>query len=127
MTIAIAAVLLVGPLKALIARPRPSALIIDFIPIKTGGLSFPSGHSVLSAGVYGFLLVIILMELKGALRIVTASCVIILVALIGLSRIYLGAHYLSDVIGGLLLGSAWCTLLAIFFLYTLDKKVNRPS
>ena len=124
LTMAIASVLMVDPLKVFFARPRPEASLIGFVPIEMGGFSFPSGHSILSTSVYGFLLVIIIVNLKGRLRIVASSIVVLVLILIGLSRIYLGAHYLSDVIGGLLLGSAWCTLLTILFLDTLDKKSN---
>lgn len=127
LAIAIAGVLMVDPLKALIERPRPNATIIGFVPIEMRGFSFPSGHSVLSASIYGFLLVIIIINIKGRLRIAAASFLVILLILIGLSRIYLGAHYLSDVIGGLLLGSAWCALLTVLFLYTLDKLDSHHS
>jgi len=120
--ISIASVLMIDPLKSLISRPRPDAAIIGFVPIEMGGFSFPSGHSVLSSSVYGFLLVIIIIDLRGRLRIAAASFLLVSIILIGLSRIYLGAHYLSDVIGGLLLGSAWCVFLTILFFYILKKK-----
>lgn len=84
-------------LKHIIQRPRPSHLRL----IKEGGYSYPSGHSMIAACLYATLIYIILKRidnklLKGVLIILLT----ILIVLIGCSRIYVGVHYPSDVLGG---------------------------
>ena len=84
-------------LKYIVQRPRPN----EYQLIKQGGYSFPSGHSMVSMAFYGFLIYILYHKVqnkyaKWSLCIILA----ILIFLIGISRIYLGVHYASDVIGG---------------------------
>jgi undecaprenyl-diphosphatase len=73
--------------------------------------SFPSGHSAISVALYGFLAFILMKQIRNKFEkttILVASILIIL--LIGLSRIYLGAHYPTDVMGGFLVGAVWLWL-----------------
>jgi undecaprenyl-diphosphatase len=71
-------------------------------------LSFPSGHAMASMVVFGLLAYLIATATTDRrLRRSTLLLCGVLIALIGFSRIYLGVHYLSDVIGGYLLGAAW--------------------
>jgi undecaprenyl-diphosphatase len=74
--------------------------------------SFPSGHATTSAMVYGFLAFLLARGLRRRWRPPLLAAAAVLVALIGLSRIYLGVHWFSDVIAGFALGLAWITLLA---------------
>lgn len=70
--------------------------------------SFPSGHATISVAFYGFIAYVLVKEVKTwKVKVSIISGAILLVALIGFSRLYLGVHYLSDVLGGHLLGVLW--------------------
>ncbi|MCF8586867.1 phosphatase PAP2 family protein [Gordonia liuliyuniae] len=99
---------LMSLLKVIFARDRPP---VDDRLIEIGGYSFPSGHSMLSLVVYG-LAVIIVHRLYPRVRERAGWLVVgpVLVALIGFSRVYLGVHWLSDVLFGWLFGAIWVTL-----------------
>ena len=90
-------------LKAILQRPRPSEYII-----KETGYSFPSGHSMVSMAFYGYLIYLIYNNIKNKnLKITLILILSLLIFLIGLSRIYLGAHYVSDVIAGFTISIAY--------------------
>lgn len=90
--------------KMAVDRPRPS--LVD--PVATAhGQSFPSGHSMSSTVVYGALLLVFLPLVARRLRPALIAAVALLVAAIGFSRLALGVHYISDVVGGFVLGLAW--------------------
>lgn len=99
---------LMALLKVSFARDRPP---IEDRLIDIGGYSFPSGHAMLSVVVYG-LTVIILHRLYPQVRerVMWLLAGPILVGLIGFSRIYLGVHWLSDVLFGWLFGCIWITV-----------------
>ena len=87
-------------LKYSIRRPRPSHIRL----IKQGGYSYPSGHAMISIAVYGLLIYFICH--KSWNRWLKVSLIVLLTLLIisiGISRIYVGVHYPSDIIGGYLL------------------------
>jgi undecaprenyl-diphosphatase len=100
-------------LKSLFDRPRP-----DFVPHLTyvSSSSFPSGHSMLAAVVYvtlGSLLAAVISRL--ALKIYVLAVAVLLAMVVGISRIYLGVHYPTDVLAGWLAGLIWalvCWLIA---------------
>lgn len=98
-------------LKAGFHLPRPAPLYEG--PFR---LAFPSGHAAMSVVVYGFLGVLIGRGVSPRARVALASTALLLVALIAFSRLYLGAHWLSDVLGGLAFGTAWVALLALAYL-----------
>ena len=86
-------------LKNIIRRPRPSTLRL----INETGYSFPSGHSMVGLAFYGFLIYIIYKKVNNKyLRNISIILLSFLILLIGFSRIYLGVHYFSDVLGGFL-------------------------
>jgi membrane-associated phospholipid phosphatase len=92
-------------LKDLFARPRPRferPLVVET------SHSFPSGQAMESLVVYGMLAYFAMLILRGSgKRVAVAVGAAVLVVLIGLGRAYLGAHYLSDVVGGFAAGGAW--------------------
>jgi membrane-associated phospholipid phosphatase len=96
--------LLDSVVKVAVDRPRPS--LVD--PVATAhGKSFPSGHAMSSTIVYGALLMVFLPVLARRLRPAVVTLAATLVVAIGFSRLALGVHYISDVVGGYVLGLAW--------------------
>ncbi|MBK6444586.1 MAG: phosphatase PAP2 family protein [Bacteroidetes bacterium] len=87
--------------------------------------SFPSGHSTIAVALYGFLAYLLIRhQTNRATRTAIFLSCISLIGAIGLSRIYLCVHYLSDVIGGYLLGFAWLILAVTFVEWNLRKVKN---
>jgi undecaprenyl-diphosphatase len=97
--------LLVGRLRPMV--PTPVAL--------APGYSFPSGHALNATVFYGVMLLMFLPIIPPRLRRLVTGLVIALVMLVGISRVALGVHYPSDVIGGWLLGVAWLGITAHAF------------
>lgn len=91
-------------LKHIIQRPRPT----EYRIIDVSGYSFPSGHSMVSTAFYGFLIYLIYKNIKNKyLKISLITLLSILIFLIGMSRIYLGVHYTSDVLAGFLISISY--------------------
>ena len=92
-------------------RPRPSIVVV-LDP--TGGLSFPSGHSLGASAIYpmlGILLSTAFEELR--LKVFVLAMAVALALLIGFTRVFLGVHYPTDVIAGWMLGSAWTIICGL--------------
>ncbi len=90
--------------KLAVGRPRPQLEE----PVATAfGKSFPSGHSMSSLICYGAVVLVVLPLIAGRWRTVTIVLTAVWVVLIGASRLALGVHFLSDVLGGYALGAAW--------------------
>ena len=91
-------------LKYLFRRKRPLAPLLKAVK----GLSFPSGHAIMAVTFYGFIIYILFHTIShsGAKYILTVLLVI-LILLIGFSRIYLRVHYASDVLSGFIIGLLW--------------------
>jgi membrane protein DedA with SNARE-associated domain/membrane-associated phospholipid phosphatase len=102
---------LVWMLKITLERARPIAMY-------TGAdrFSFPSGHAASSIVLYGFLAFLLAYGQRARVRWAITLLAALLVGLIAFSRLYLGAHWLSDVLAGLSLGTAWVALLSIAYL-----------
>ncbi|MGH3419153.1 MAG: phosphatase PAP2 family protein [Streptosporangiaceae bacterium] len=99
-------------LKSLVGRLRP----VVAHPIAHGtGDSFPSGHSLGSIVCYGAVLLVFLPAARGRWRPIFITVIAALVAVIGISRILLGVHYLSDVVGAWALGITWLGITAFAF------------
>ncbi len=77
--------------------------------------AFPSGHAATGMAVYGFLAVMLARELPYRLHLIVYTLTGVGVITIGFSRLYLGAHWLSDVLGGLSLGLTWVALVGIAY------------
>lgn len=94
-------------LKRIVARPRPT----EYRIIEELGYSFPSGHSMVSMAFYGLLIYFIYRKVKNPyVKWISCSLLTILIFLIGLSRVYLGVHYASDVIAGFCISAAYLAL-----------------
>lgn len=90
--------------KEVVGRARPS--LVD--PVATAhGKSFPSGHAMSSTVVYGALLMVFLPVMGRRSRPVVVAGAVVLVLAIGFSRLALGVHFITDVLGGYVLGLAW--------------------
>lgn len=83
-------------LKNVVQRPRPN----EFRLITETGYSFPSGHSMVSMAFYGFLIYLIYKLVKIVNKWTLIISLSIIICTIGISRIYLGVHYASDVLAG---------------------------
>ena len=98
-------------IKILVHRPRPGADLVNILQQLDNSYSFPSGHVLTYTAFFGFLFFLSYTLLKPSFaRTVLLAILGALVALIGLSRIYVGDHWASDVIGAYLLGSLWLIL-----------------
>ena len=94
-------------LKFFFARSRPTEINL----IVENGYSFPSGHSMLSLAYYGFFVYLILnSNIKRKNKILAIISLALLIFFIGLSRIYLGVHYASDVLAGFAISAAYLIL-----------------
>jgi len=100
-----------GTMKLFFARPRPVLPWAHVLP----DYSFPSGHTMNGVVFYGAL-ALILWSIFGRRLGLAAVAVATVVALgVGISRIYLGYHYLTDVVGGILAGLAWLVVVGVAF------------
>ncbi|MFA5532249.1 MAG: LssY C-terminal domain-containing protein [Candidatus Shapirobacteria bacterium] len=101
--------LFVWIIKNIVDRPRPS--LVDAL-VNESTYSFPSGHTFVAISFYGLLTYFILQsEKKKFLKIISFIVGLTLILWIGISRIYLGAHWPSDVFASLTVGTAWLTII----------------
>lgn len=106
-------------IKVTLHRARPT----DLFYTGWSAFSFPSGHSTVNLALYGSLAFLIGLNLRPTWRLPVAFTALSFVLLIGFSRLYLGAHWFSDVMGGFAFGTAWLAILAFFY---LRKEEARP-
>jgi len=108
--------------KLAVNRSRPS--LVD--PVATAhGKSFPSGHAMSSTIGYGALLLVFLPVVAPRVRPVVVAALALLVAAIGFSRLALGVHFITDVLGGYVLGAAWLAVsTAAFSIWRVER--GRP-
>nr|WP_221382090.1 phosphatase PAP2 family protein [Actinoplanes polyasparticus] len=99
-------------LKALVGRVRP--VVADPVAVG-GGNSFPSGHTLGATIVYGMLALIALPATRGRHKAWILSVAAAIIVAVGLTRIALGVHFLSDVLAGWMLGLAWISVTAYAF------------
>jgi undecaprenyl-diphosphatase len=108
-----------GGLKLLFHRPRPE---LAYVHLDT--YSFPSGHAAGTAAIYAVVLYVVAARLASVrARALLAVGYVALVAVVGFSRLYLEAHYLSDVLAGISLGAAWAA--GSLFVYEVTTLVPK--
>ncbi len=98
-------------LKVATRRARPYSGSGDRLLYPMDRYSFPSGHVVLFEVFYGFVAYLAFMGLEGTLRWAVVVISSVLILLVGPSRVFLGAHWTSDVAAGYLIGGLWLALL----------------
>ncbi|MBI2011928.1 phosphatase PAP2 family protein [Candidatus Daviesbacteria bacterium] len=108
-------------LKNIISRPRPTPDLVNQITMHTQSDSFPSGHVLIFISFFGVLVYYTYtLFKKNFYRDFLIFILSMLILLIGISRIYLGDHWFSDVLGSYLIGFIWLNF--IVFLYKISKK-----
>lgn len=102
--------------KVAVHRPRPTKDMVTILE-KAGHQSFPSGHTLFYVMFFGFLIVLMrhLKSISPVLRLLVTSLSLILIFTIPFSRIYLGAHWFTDVLGGFMLGVICLFILSYFY------------
>jgi undecaprenyl-diphosphatase len=124
LTVAVAgAVGLYDIVKALVGRPRPPAAI--WIGHYTGA-AFPSGHATQSAAFYAMLAIVLGAGLSMRRRAILWVAAALVVLVVGASRIYLGAHWLTDVLAGYALGASWVAIVVALLITSSGTGRVRP-
>ena len=107
--------------KLIFRRSRPAEVFL----VNATGYSFPSGHMMVSSAFYFYILYLICITIKNkVLKVFFTIMTVILVLLIGFSRIYLGVHYTTDVLAGLFLAMAY---LMLFIKITSKKPEDKKE
>ena len=102
-------------IKVIVRRPRP-----EYMTVIEKSFCYPSGHMMASTTLYGFLVYLLLKSsIPKKYKVLYSTLLVLLVILVGISRIYLGAHYFSDIFGGALMS---LSLLLIFAQINEKKK-----
>ena len=118
--------LLNGTIKDLFARTRP-AEVYGLLPATAGQIySFPSGHAMVSSAFFYYLGYVSCPFLSGWRRSGTIAGLVLVAVIVGLARTYLGAHWLTDVVAGYLIGFAWAQTV-IFGAHLLARRRVRES
>lgn len=104
-------------IKIIVNRPRPTVNLVRIVEVARQQ-SFPSGHTLFYTIFFGFLLVLMwnLKQVSNRMRITVAFVSAFLILTIPFSRIYLGAHWFTDVLGGFILGLICLYIISIFYL-----------
>jgi membrane-associated phospholipid phosphatase len=109
-------------LKLVFYRPRPR---FDDVILAFTGYSFPSGHTMAATVLYGVLAVLLMTKVRRTrFKVLVAISAGLLIGLVGFSRMYLGAHYLSDVLGAFAEGLAWLSL-CLTAVYSVWRQRNK--
>lgn len=111
-------------IKEILQRERPSLQHL----VEAGGYSFPSGHAMISMGFYGMIFAIWAIERKIRERSLFLPCVLgaLLIILIGLSRIYLGVHFPTDIVGGYIAGIIWLAFTVPMIYWRAKMQLSSP-
>ncbi|MCK9591303.1 MAG: phosphatase PAP2 family protein [Methanoregula sp.] len=114
-------------LKVLVARPRPPFFFLNPADIfqSINQYSFPSGHVLFFVVFFGFIAYLAWRHQTGLARIIVIAICSALVMLIGPSRVYLGAHWASDVLGSYMIGVLWLFVLILGYQLVSRKRTTR--
>jgi membrane protein DedA with SNARE-associated domain/membrane-associated phospholipid phosphatase len=100
--------------KPIVERPRPPAHHL----VGVSGFSFPSGHATAVTAVWGMVATLLLVGMPLGRKVLVGALVGLVVLLVAVSRIYLGVHWFTDVLGGIALGGLWlCVLWIVAILF----------
>jgi membrane-associated phospholipid phosphatase len=106
------AMILTTAFKAFFARPRPS-VVDHLVHVSATGFSYPSGHALGTAACYFSFALIARRHLpRHVSREILIAFALSMIVLVSASRVYLGVHYMSDVVAGVLVGVGWSLMLA---------------
>ena len=111
-------------LKSVFERARPELLDSGY---HTSFYSFPSGHATVAAGFYGMLTVVLAYRLRGKARWAVAVSGLLVVLLIGFSRLYLGVHYPTDIVAGYLAALLWLVCVGAVYALWLSVRGLRAA
>ena len=127
-------VLLAFVLKELIHRTRPFPLDQNATGINATGIiqsineySYPSGHVLFFVVFFGFFAYLAWIHFAGRTRVIVIAICGALILLIGPSRVFLGAHWASDVLGSYIIGTIWLFLLILAYQWTVRRKYHDPE
>lgn len=116
--------LLTALLKAVFGRARPELFESGYA---ASFYSFPSGHAAVAVGFYGTLTLILAYRLRGFARWAVVASGVLLVLLIGFSRLYLGVHYPTDVLAGFLAAPLWVISVGVVYVVWLSVRGLRAA
>jgi undecaprenyl-diphosphatase len=119
LTVAVAgAVALYDIVKILVGRPRPpQAIWIGHFP----AAAFPSGHATQTVAFYSILAIIAGAGRSPRVKLALCSAAALVALVVGFSRIYLGAHWLTDVLGGYALGALWASVVVVIAMIVASR------
>lgn len=110
-------------LKRIFDRPRPE---LDHL-VEASGLSFPSGHAMFSFSFFGLLIYITWFFIKNRyIKYTLSSILLLLIILIGISRVYVGVHFPSDVLAGFSAGLFWL-LISLLVITAIERRIQRTQ
>lgn len=114
--------------KAIVARPRPDPALINQLGTFKVADSFPSGHVLFYVGFVGYVLYLAHVYLPhGVFKNIVRLVCLLLIILIGFSRIYLGAHWFSDTVGAYLIGIIWLLIVVHYRQKLIDFPLKKSE